>query len=95
MSFFFTKMENRRAEQILSGGVGTSPVGEGEPVGRGWEGEYGANTVYMCVNGKMTPVKTIPGIWGRVTKESDGGINSIMIYCKNFYKYHNVPPAQQ
>jgi hypothetical protein len=22
-------------------------------------------------------------------------INSIMIYCWNFYKYHNVPPVQQ
>jgi hypothetical protein len=26
------------------------------------EGEYGTNTVYTCVNGKMTPVETIPGI---------------------------------
>jgi hypothetical protein len=22
-------------------------------------------------------------------------VNSIMIYCKNFYKCHNVPPVQQ
>jgi hypothetical protein len=23
------------------------------------------------------------------------GMNSTMIYCKNFYKCHNVPPVQQ
>jgi hypothetical protein len=23
------------------------------------------------------------------------GVNSTMIYCKNFCKYHNVPPVQQ
>jgi hypothetical protein len=23
------------------------------------------------------------------------GVKSTMIYCKNFYKCHNVPPAQQ
>jgi hypothetical protein len=31
--FFFTKSENRRAEQVLSGGVGTS--GRREEVGKG------------------------------------------------------------
>jgi hypothetical protein len=28
---------------------------------------------------------------GEGRKENDGGVNSTMIYCKNFYKYHNVP----
>jgi hypothetical protein len=26
-------------------------------------------------------------------KENDGGVNSTMIYCKNFCKGHNVPPS--
>jgi hypothetical protein len=30
----------------------------------------------------------------RGIKESDGGVNSTMIYCKKFYKCHNVPPVQ-
>jgi hypothetical protein len=25
-------------------------------------GEHGVNTVHMCVNGKMRPVETIPGM---------------------------------
>jgi hypothetical protein len=27
----------------------------------------------MCINGKMRPVKTIPGIGGGKTKQKDGG----------------------
>jgi hypothetical protein len=49
----------------------------------------------MCVNGKMIPVETIPGMGERGIKENDGGVNSSMIYCKNFCKCHNVPSAQQ
>jgi hypothetical protein len=52
-------------EQVLTG-VGTSGR-EGRDEERAWEGEYGANTVHMYVNGKMIPVETIPGIGG------DGG----------------------
>jgi hypothetical protein len=51
----------------------------------------------------MRPVETIPGIGGGDwdkggIKENDGGINSTIIYsiyCKNFYKWYNVPSAQQ
>jgi hypothetical protein len=32
--FYFTKLENRRAQQVLSGGVGTS--GREEEVEKGW-----------------------------------------------------------
>jgi hypothetical protein len=32
---------------------------------------------------------------GGVIKENDGGVNSTMIYSKNFGKCHNVPPVQQ
>jgi hypothetical protein len=35
--------------------------------------------------------KVGPGIGGRGIKEHDGGMNSTMIYCKNFGKCHNVP----
>jgi hypothetical protein len=33
----------------------------------------------MCVNGKMRPLETIPGMGQRETKENDGGVNSTMI----------------
>jgi hypothetical protein len=46
----------------------------------------------MYENGKkMSPIETIPGIGGRRIKENYGGVNSTMIYCKNFGKCHNVP----
>jgi hypothetical protein len=48
----------------------------------------------MYVNGKMRPVETVPGMGGQGIKENDGGVNSstiYLIYCKNFYKCHNVP----
>jgi hypothetical protein len=41
--------------------------------------------------------ETTPGKGGKGIKENDGGLNSSMIHlvnCKNFYKLHNVPPAQ-
>jgi hypothetical protein len=46
----------------------------------------------VLIHAKMLPVETIPGMgeWG--TKENGGGVNSSMIYCKNFCKCHNVPP---
>jgi hypothetical protein len=45
--FFFTKSENRRAEQVLSGGlVSVEGGGCGE---REWYGEYSENIVYTCV----------------------------------------------
>jgi hypothetical protein len=43
-------------------------------------------------NGKIRPVETIPGMEGGKT-EIDGGVNSTMIYCKNFDKCHNAPPV--
>jgi hypothetical protein len=49
----------------------------------------------MYENGKMRPVETIPGIGGRGIKENGGRVNSTMICCKNFAKYHNVPLVQQ
>jgi hypothetical protein len=42
--FFFTKAENRRAEQVLPEEVRTSVGGGGKRV---YEGEYSANTVYI------------------------------------------------
>jgi hypothetical protein len=49
MSFFFsfTKSENRRAEQVLSGGSSINEEGGREERVR--EDEYGANTVYTCM----------------------------------------------
>jgi hypothetical protein len=49
----------------------------------------------MYENGKMRPVETVPGVWGRGIKENDGGVDSRMIYlihCKNISKCHNVSP---
>jgi hypothetical protein len=49
----------------------------------------------MDENGKMTPAETISGMGRREIKESDGGVNSTIIYCENFCKCHNIPPVQQ
>jgi hypothetical protein len=46
----------------------------------------------MYQNGKMRAVETIPGMGERRMME---GMNSTMIYCKNFGKCHSIPPAQQ
>jgi hypothetical protein len=43
----------------------------------------------------MRQVEIIPGMGAGGLKEDDGGVNSTMIYCKNFYKYHNAVPVQQ
>jgi hypothetical protein len=58
--FSSTKLESRRAEQVLSG------RGEGE------EDENGTNNVYTVCNAKMIPVKTVPEIRGGRMKESNG-----------------------
>jgi hypothetical protein len=42
-------------------------------------------------NGKVRPVETIPEGGGRMVAR----VNSTMMYCKNFGKCHNIPPAQQ
>jgi hypothetical protein len=47
----------------------------------------------MYENGKIRSVETIPGMGGGGIK-NDGGVNSAMIYCKDFCKCHNVPPVQ-
>jgi hypothetical protein len=49
----------------------------------------------MHENGKMRPIETIPGIGEEEIKENDGGVNSPVLFCKNFCKCHNVPPVQQ
>jgi hypothetical protein len=41
------------------GAKGLIPVGAGRRWGKGVRGEYGANTVYTCVNGKKVTVETI------------------------------------
>jgi hypothetical protein len=38
-------------------------------------------------------VESVPGMGGGKIKESDGGVNSTMIYCKNFCKCHSVTPS--
>jgi hypothetical protein len=42
----------------------------------------------------VRPVETLPGMGGGEIMENDGGVNSAMIYSKNFSKCHNVPPVQ-
>jgi hypothetical protein len=45
----------------------------------------------MYENGNMRPVETIPEIGGGGIKENNGGMNSTMLYYKNFCKCYNVP----
>jgi hypothetical protein len=40
----------------------------------------------------MRPVETVPGMGEGRIKENDRWVNSTMIYCKIFYKIHNVSP---
>jgi hypothetical protein len=49
----------------------------------------------MYDNGKMRLVETIPGTGrGKKKKRMMEGVNSTMIYCKNFCKCYKVPPTQ-
>jgi hypothetical protein len=48
----------------------------------------------MYENGKMRSVETIMKSVGEKRRMVEG-MNSTVIYYKNFYKYHNVPPVQQ
>jgi hypothetical protein len=61
----------------------------GEDVGRGcmWY-QY---CIHMDVNGEVQPVETIPRMDGGGKRRMMEGVNSTMIYCKNFCKCHNVP----
>jgi hypothetical protein len=45
-------------------------------------------------NGKMRYVETILGMGEGRIRRMMKGVNSNSIYCKNFYKCHNVPPVQ-
>jgi hypothetical protein len=49
----------------------------------------------MYGNGKMRAVETILRMEGGTIRENNGGINLTKMYCKHFYKCHNVPPVQQ
>jgi hypothetical protein len=65
MSFLFflwqNQRENRKAEQVLSGELGTSGVGEevGKVCRRVNIAQY---CVHMYANGKMIPIEIIPGM---------------------------------
>jgi hypothetical protein len=69
--FSFTKLENRRMEQILSGGVDTS--GRGEKVGKGC-GRVNIVQIlctHVILYQKMRSVdETIPGVGGEGIKEN-------------------------
>jgi hypothetical protein len=45
----------------------------------------------MYENGTMRPAETIPGMGEREERRMMEGVNSTMIYCKNFCKCHYVP----
>jgi hypothetical protein len=46
MVFLSTNSENRKAEQVLLGGLAV--VGGGRWQGKVWENEYDANSAYRC-----------------------------------------------
>jgi hypothetical protein len=90
MSFFLNKIIEQEGGKDPVWGVGTSRE-------RKLEGEYIANKCPHACKWKNGSLEIIPklGLWE--IKESNGGVNSTMmylIYCKNFGKCHNVPPAQ-
>jgi hypothetical protein len=90
--FSFKISENRRAVQVLWGGVGTS--GNGEVVGKGsWRVNTGKKCAHLYINVKMIPAETILGIRGRGIKEISGGgelncdIFKILRTCVNATMY--------
>jgi hypothetical protein len=42
-------------------------------------------------NRKMRSVETLPRMGGEEIQESDGGVNSTVIYCKNFVNVTMYP----
>jgi hypothetical protein len=46
--------------------------------------------VLLNENGKMRLVETIPGMEDRGQRRMMEGVDSTMIYCKNFGKCHNL-----
>jgi hypothetical protein len=94
VSFYFLQKQNRRAEQVLPGGVGTSE--REEDIGR--ECRRVKMVQILCIQvhrwkNEICGNYSMNG--GEGIKENDGGVNPTMIYCKNFGKCHNVQPAQQ
>jgi hypothetical protein len=75
LNLFSTKLENRRAEQVLpEGRDGTT--GREEVVGKGGRrvNTYSAKNIHMNVNAKKITVETVPGIKeGRIKERSGGG----------------------
>jgi hypothetical protein len=81
-------MENRKAKQVLPGGLVS--VGGGEDVRKGLK-RINVMEILLCmyVNGKMRPVETVLGM-GRVESgRMMDGVNPTMMYCKNLCKYQN------
>jgi hypothetical protein len=57
--------------------------------------DYCKKNIFTYENVKMRCVETIPGMGGWGDKGELWGVNSAMIYCKNFRKCHNVPLVPQ
>jgi hypothetical protein len=57
-----------------------------------YEGEHSANIVYTYMSMENWDLLKLFYEWGKEDKMNDGGVNSTIIYCMNFYKYHNVFP---
>jgi hypothetical protein len=48
--------------------------------------------ISKCENSEMIPLETVPGIRGRGNERGNEFKYDILIPCKNFCKYSNVPP---
>jgi hypothetical protein len=51
--------------------------------------------VTVKIMNAMRLVENIPGMRREVIRRMMEGVNLTMIYYKNVYKCHNVPPVQQ
>jgi hypothetical protein len=73
------------------------PVGGGKYKERVWKSEYGGNIMYACMKTEKWNLLKLFQEWGKGDKGGwwGVGVNSTMIYCKNFCKCHNISPVQQ
>jgi hypothetical protein len=72
--------------------LGTS--GREEDTRKGCRSDYGANTVYTCLWMEKWDLLKLFWQWGKRIGQNGEGVNSTMMYNKNFCECHIILPVQ-